>query len=121
MIQIIFQVVAKSLIYISKKTGFTYYEVNVLVYYFGVPFSWLALLDIYFQFHFLKGAFVVSAFGFWLGCTDFKSYSDQLFRKSVSFLNYFNRWGSNYIASSVLICVFLPIVIYYVLIALVCG
>ena len=34
---------------------------------------------------------------------------------SVDFLNYFNRWGGNYILNSVVICVAIPILIYIAL------
>ena len=42
-----------------------------------------------------------------------------LFDKSVLFLNYFDKYGSNYVASSVWICVSLPIAIYAILIFLI--
>jgi hypothetical protein len=119
MIKIIFKIVANCLSLIGRKTGFTYNEVNIIVYYFIIPFTWICLLDVIFQFHFLKLAFAIFTLGFIFGCRNFKSYSDWLFDKSVSFLNYFNKYGSNYVASSVWICVSLPIVIYAILIFLI--
>ena len=115
----IFKIVASLLSFIADKTRLTYNEINIMVYYLLIPFSWLCLLDVIFNFHYLKVAFVIFTFGFFVGCRNFKSYSDWLFDKSVSFLNYFNRYGSNYVASSVWICVSLPIVIYAVLIFLI--
>jgi hypothetical protein len=112
----VFNIVANFLSYIGKKTGFTYNEINIIVYYFLVPFSWLCLLDVIFDFHYLKIAFVLFSIGFYVGCRDFTSYSDWLFDRSVDFLNYFNRFGSNYFATSVWVCVSLPIVIYALLI-----
>ncbi len=109
---LIFKTVAKILLLIGKKTGLTYNEVNIIVYYFAIPFSWLCLLDIIFDFHYLKIAFIIFTLGFMTGCTNFKTYSDWLFDQSVSFLNYFNKFGSNYVKSSVWICVSLPLVIY---------
>ncbi|ERM80993.1 hypothetical protein P872_11950 [Rhodonellum psychrophilum GCM71 = DSM 17998] len=67
----------------------------------------------------MKIAFVIFTIGFFVGCRDFKTYSDWLFAKSVSFLNYFNRYGSNYFASSVWICVSLPILVYGLLLFLI--
>lgn len=116
---IVFKIVANSLSFIGNKTGLTYNEINILVYYFCIPFSWLCLLDIIFSFHYLKIAFVIFTMGFIAGCRNFKTYSDWLFEKSVLFLNYFNRYGSNYVATSVWICVSLPIVIYAILILLI--
>ena len=119
MYNLIFKIIANSLSIIGKKTGLTYNEVNIIVYYFIIPFSWLCLLDIIFNFYYFKIAFAIFTLGFIIGCRNFKTYSDWLFDKSVSFLNYFNRFGSNYIASSLWICVSLPIVIYAILILLI--
>ena len=116
MIKLVFNIVAKALFTISRVTGFTYNEINILVYYFFIPFTWLALLDLIFHFHYLKIAFAIFCFGFYIGCRDFRKYSDCLFEKSVIFLNYFNKFGSNYYASSVWICVSVPLLIYALLI-----
>jgi len=116
---LIFKLVANALSIIGRKTGLTYNEVNIIVYYFIIPFSWLCLLDIILNFHYFEIAFVIFTLGFIVGCRNFKTYSDWLFDKSVSFLNTFNKYGSNYIASSVWICVSLPIVIYAILIYLI--
>lgn len=117
--RIVFKIVAESLALIGEKTGFTYNEINIIVYYFCIPFSWLALLDVIFHFHCFKVAFAIYSLGFIVGCRNFKSHSDWLFDRSVSFLNYFNRYGSNYIASSVWICVAVPIAIYAILLFLI--
>jgi hypothetical protein len=116
--KVIFKIIAESLSFIGRKTGLTYNEINIIVYYFVIPFSWLCLLDIIFHFHYLKIAFIIFTLGFIVGCGNFKLYSDWLFNKSVTLLNSFNKYGSNYVASSVWICVSLPIVIYAILIYL---
>ena len=112
MIITIFGIVANALNYIARKTGCTYNEINILVYYFLIPFSWLCLLDAILETHVLKigGVLLSIAFGLW--CRNFRKFSDDLFEYSVRFLNYFNRFGSNYFASSVWICVALPFLIY---------
>lgn len=119
--RLIFKIVAESLVFIGEKTGLTYNEINIIVYYFVIPFSWLCLVDVIFDFHYLKIAFTIFTLGFTVGCRNFKSYSDWLFDRSVSFLNYFNRYGSNYVASSVWICVAVPIAIYALLFCLIFG
>ena len=116
---LIFKIVVNSLFYISRKMKLTYKEINIIVYYFLVPFSWLVLLDIIFRFHYLKVAFGIFTFGFIVGCRNFRTYSDRLFDKSVVFLNYFNKYGSNYVKSSVWICVSLPTAIYIILLYLI--
>ena len=115
----IFKIVANLLLFIAQKTRLTYKEINIIVYYFIIPFSWLCLLDIIFNFNYLKIAFLIFTLGFFVGCKNFMTYSDWLFDKSVSFLNYFNKYGSNYVASSVWICVSLPIAIYVILVFLI--
>ena len=115
MITAIFRIVATGLHVFAKLTGRTYREVNILVYYFMVPLSWLVMLDQIFGFHYFKISFLLVCLGFYLGCRDFKSYSDWLFEKSVVFLNLFNKMGSNYVSSSVWICVALPLIIYLAL------
>lgn len=119
MINLVFNIVAKILIKISKLTKLSYSEINVLVYYFLIPFTWLGLLDVILQFNYLKIAFTIYFFGFYVGCRNFSRYSDWLFNKSVLFLKYFNKFGSNYYASSVWICVSLPLMIYALLIFLI--
>jgi hypothetical protein len=116
MLTLIFNIVARSLHNIALKTGLTYNQVNIIVYYFIIPFTWLCLLDIIFCTHYFKMSFAIFVFGFSVGCRNFRTYSDWLFNKSVVFLNYFNRFGSNYVASSVWICAAAPILVYSVLI-----
>lgn len=111
----IFSLVENSLEYTGRLTGRTYNEINIILYYFIIPFSWLAMLDMVFEFHYLKIAAFVFCLGFYFGCKDFKSFSDRLFYRSVEFLLYFNRFGGNYFSWSVWICVAVPIVIYVLL------
>ena len=116
MINGVFRLVAASLSRIASFIGCTYEEINILVYFFIIPFSWAVMLDYALKFHYFKISFLIMSFGFFLGCRDFEAYSDRLFKKSVDFLNLFNNIGSTYVASSVWICVALPMVIYAILI-----
>ena len=113
--KLVFTLVVYVLKLIAKKTSLSYNEINIIVYYFIIPFSWLCLLDIIFHFHYLKIAYLIFILGFLVGCGNFKEYSNWLFFKSVKFLNYFNRFGSNYVASSVWICIAVPVLIYSIL------
>lgn len=115
MIKFIFSATANFLLFVARKTKLSYNEINVLVYFFIIPFSWLVLLDYIFDFHYLKVCFALFCLGFAFGCRNFESFSDWLFGQSVRFLNYFNRFGSNYEASSVWICVSIPILVYEIL------
>lgn len=119
MIKVVFYIVAKILVILSHLTGYTYNQINILVFYFVIPFTWMILIDMILHSNYLKISFVIFCFGFYFGCENFRQYSDKLFTKSVSFLNYFNKYGSTYKASSVLICFSLPLIIYGILISLV--
>lgn len=116
MLKLIFRIVAVTLWWIGRLTGLTYNEINVIVYYFVIPYSWLLMLDAIFRFHYCAIIGGVFYFLFWLAIKNFRSFCDDVFDLSERFLNSFNKYGSNYTASSVWICVALPIVIYGVLI-----
>lgn len=115
MIHFTFNLVAQWLHQLAKFTKLTYNQINIIVYFAVIPLSWFVLLDFYFSGYFFTIGFLIFLIGIKVGCRNFKQYSDELFMKSVHFLNYFNRFGSNYYKSSVLICVAVPIFIYSVL------
>ena len=119
MIRQIFNRTAGLLLMISRRTGRTYNEINIIAYYFLIPFSWCVLLDLILDFHYFKVLSAGICIGFYVACRDFRTFSDSLFEKSVGFLNWFNRWGSNYIATSVWICVVVPLLVYALLLSLV--
>ena len=109
----VFDLVRDALVYLSKVTGRTYVEINIIVYFIVIPCSWLAMLDL------LVGTRCVITILFlmaWLTFLsvrgNFRSFSESLFSKSVEFLLFFDRFGSNYVVSSVFICVVLPMLIY---------
>jgi hypothetical protein len=121
MLERIFKRVVKDLMYFARLLKVNYYEINILVFYFFVPFTWIILLDLIFDFHYLKIAFALFCIGFVFYYKDFSTFSIDLYRNSVRFLLYFNRFGSNYVASSVWICIVIPVLIYAGLIYLVVG
>ena len=51
---LIFQIVVVLLNLIGDLTGLTYNEINIVVYYIVIPFSWTILLDKIFKIHYLK-------------------------------------------------------------------
>ena len=119
MIKHIFAVVASLLVWVGRKTGLTYNEVNILVYYLLIPLSWTIMFDCA-----VKKPCTTAALAFtWLGIFiatrhTFSEWCDWAFQDSVDFLNWFNRWGGNYVLNSVIICVLGPLVVYGVLIYL---
>lgn len=112
----IFKYTYELLMIIVDLTGFTYKEVNIIVWFIIIPLSWMLLLDKIYKQRKLTIIFSIIIVASLLLIPDFTRFSDWLFQKSVDFLNLFNSVGSNYVASSVIICVLIPIVIYIVLI-----
>lgn len=95
---------------ISKITGLSYNEINIIVYYIIVPFVYLSLFDKLFKKHYCKIGFSIAVILFLIFVKDFSFFSDDLFDKSVRFLQWFEVIGWNYIVASVIICVIVPFV-----------
>ena len=113
----IFMVVAGIEYLIAKLTGSTYNEVNIIVYYLFIPLSWTVMIDYLTKLPFLTPMFVLAWVIFlWKDTMKFRDRCDWAFQKSVDFLLWFKRIGWNYIVSSVIICVVVPIIIYIELI-----
>ncbi|WP_442265741.1 hypothetical protein ACSIGC_15785 [Tenacibaculum sp. ZS6-P6] len=107
----IFQWVYELLKWMAKVTGFSYNEINIIVYYIIIPSLFLYLLS-----RIIKNYTVVLGFIAFVIVTlffikDFKLFSDNLFKQSVNFLNWFEIIGLNYTQASVVICVFIPFLI----------
>ena len=118
-ISIIFYVVMIALRRLATCFGITYNAINIIVYYMLIPLSWTIMLDIYIQYPLFTYTLVVVWIGIMIGIRGkFITWSDWAYNKSVDFLNYFNRWGGNYVLNSVVICVVVPIAIYATLILL---
>lgn len=120
MVKQIFSSVAKSLLMVGRKTGLTYNEVNILVYYLIIPLSWAMMFDYWLG---LPATSIVLLFVWcciWFTKRHiFRDWCDWAFQCSVDLLNWFNRWGGNYVLNSVIICVLLPLIIYGFLIWLI--
>lgn len=104
----LFQIVYLLLKGISELTGFSYNEINIIVYYIILPFIYIWLADKIWKKHVLKIAYIVLVTIFLIRIPDFESFSNWLFARSVDFLNSFGFLGWNYVEASVWICVILP-------------
>lgn len=123
----IFAVVASGLMRMARKMHLTYNAINVLIYYWLVPATWTFMIDWKVDCHLTTPMFgvffpilTVVLCAAWVGiilatCKFFGKWCDYVFEASVDFLNYFNRWGGNYVLNSVIICVAIPIIIYLLL------
>ena len=115
----IFAVVAGAEHIIAKLTGATYNEVNIIVYYLMIPLSWAVMVDYITKVPFLSIMYIIAWILFlWKDPMKFRARCDWAFDKSVDFLLWFKKIGWNYVVSSVIICVMVPILIY---VELICG
>lgn len=106
---------------IAKLTGATYNEVNIVIYYLLIPLSWVIMADYLTKLPFLTPMFAMAWIIFlWKDQLRFRDRCDLMFSKSVEFLLWFKRIGWNYVISSVIICVVIPILIYIELIYAIC-
>jgi hypothetical protein len=112
----IFNYTYEILMAISSHTGFTYKEINIIVWFILIPLTWIYLLDKIYKQKKFTIVFLIFISALLLFIPDFTKFCDWLFQKSVDFLNLFNTFGSNYIKSSVIICLLIPIIIYVILI-----
>ena len=113
----IFAIVAGAELLIAKLSGTTYNEVNIIVYYLVIPLSWTLMLDYITRMPFLTPMFMSAWIIFiWKDKMKFRNRCDWAFKKSVVFLLWFKKIGWNYVVSSVIICVVIPILVYIELI-----
>lgn len=113
----IFGVVAGVEHVIAKLTGATYNEVNIIIYFILIPLSWASMIDYITRLPLLSPMCLIAwTIFFWKDQMTFKDRCDWAFDKSVEFLLWFKRIGWNYVVSSVIICVVVPLFIYVELI-----
>ena len=125
-----FAVVAIALEWMARKLHITYNEINVVVYYWLIPLSWILLLDYKLDASidvmgcqgYLPILTILLCFS-WIGILIanyrfFSKWCDYVFKASQDFLCIFNRWGGNYVLNSVVICVVIPLIIYIILLAM---
>jgi hypothetical protein len=111
----LFQIVFVALDALSRLTGLTYEEINIVVYYALVPLVFAHLLDRIIHRHVFVVSVViglVTALGF---IPDFESFSETLFDASVGFLKSFSVVGWNYVTASVIVCLIAPLALFLVM------
>ena len=111
----IFIVVRDILEWLANISRFSYMAVNIIVYYFVIPFIYFIILDQILGAHYFKISFLIIISITLLRIRDFELFSDWLFRKSADFLVSFSSIGMNYTVASVIICVFIPLAVFLVL------
>ena len=102
---------------LAKLFGTTYNVINIIVYYMLVPLSWTVMLDIILGMPITTPILVIVwVIILWLKRKNFRTWCDWAFNKSRDFLLWFQKIGWNYVLSSVIICVIVPLLIYAALI-----
>jgi hypothetical protein len=113
-----FYLVYRGLVWLSEVTGFSYEEINIIVYYILIPGIFFALIDKILKRPVCLGLFALVLAIAFVKIDDFSKFSDLLFDGSVSFLLSFSGLGVGYDAASVLICVLLPFLFFLFLLSL---
>ena len=104
----VFYVVMVGLDWLAARTGLSYVEINIIVYFMVIPFVFAAMLDGILRWHWLKIAVVAGWALAMFAIPDFNGFSERLFASSVAFLMLFGRIGLDYTAASVVVCVIVP-------------
>lgn len=110
-----FYIVYTCLNWLCQITGLSYEELNVIIWYVGVPLIYCLLLDKIIRKPILSPTFVLFTVVFYLSLASPSQFADKLFIESVDFLLSFSRIGIDYDLASVLICVWLPLLVFAVL------
>lgn len=110
-----FDVVAETLLGIARRTGLTYNEVNILVYYLLIPLTWTIMLDFILRKPITTPLLLLSWMGIFIATRGrFRQWCDKAFVLSQQFIRLFGE----YVKYSVVICVIVPIIIYFILFVL---
>ena len=100
---------------LSDISRLSYTAINIVVYYYIIPFIFIMMIDKIWGMHYLKmGCFIIVILSLFI-IKDFERFSQLLFYKSANFLRAFSVIGWSYEFASVVICVFIPLVIILVL------
>lgn len=113
--QEIFDIVYRFLMYMAAKTGFTYFEVNIILYYMIIPLVYGALVDRIYKFHYVKIGVVIAWLIGLLCIKSFSVFSERAFAWSQDFLLSWEWLGMNYVAASVIFCVIVPVGLFITL------
>ena len=110
-----FDSVAETLLGIARKTGLTYNEVNILVYYLLIPLTWAIMLDFILRKPITTPLLLLAWMGVFVATRGrFRQWCDKAFVLSQQFIRFFGE----YVKYSVVICVIVPIIIYFILFVL---
>ncbi|HSJ03210.1 MAG TPA: hypothetical protein VK956_12190 [Verrucomicrobium sp.] len=113
-----FYVVYQALEWLAALTGFTYKEINVIVFYILVPAVCLALVDKILRKPLCTALFLILLLSVYALVADLPRFAERVFDGSVGFLLAFSNFGISYDLASVVICVIIPLLVFIVLLYL---
>ena len=105
----LFSFVAKTLHATAAKLNLTYEEVNVLAYYFLLPWIYALVIDSQWGIHGCKAVAALMTLLLLFPLSRFRSKSARLFQQSARFLDSLKVVGMDYVVASVVVCVFIPL------------
>ena len=110
-----FELTYEFLMFLSKITGFSYKEINIIIWFILIPSSWSFLIDkIRGKPYFKIGCLIIALLGL-VFIKDFSRFSKTLFDNSADFLKSFSPIGMDYTRASIIICLLLPLIVYAIL------
>ena len=112
----LFNIVRDSLQSLADISGVSYMAINIVVYYYVIPFIFFVMIDKIWGMHYLKMGYLIIVIVPLFLIKDFERFSNLIFYKSANFLKSFSIIGWNYEFASVVICVFIPLIILLVLV-----
>ena len=112
---LIFDAVYLILDWLSDRIGLSYQGVNAAAYFILLPATYLHLLDRIMRRHLLLPAFTVAVVALLVANRDYEAAAARLFQGSVTFLESFEIIGWNYGTASVVVCVFVPLMLFVTL------
>ena len=112
----LFNIVRDSLQSLAEISGLSYMAINIVVYYYVMPFIFFVMIDKIWGMHYFKAGYLIIVIVSLFLIKDFEIFSNSLFYKSENFLKSFSVIGWNYEFASVVICVFIPLITLSILI-----
>ena len=86
----IFIIVKDFLIALASISGFSYKAINIIVFYYIIPFIFVLFIDQIYKIHYFKISFILVLTILTILINDFEKFSIWLFKKSENFLNSFS-------------------------------
>jgi len=105
-----FWLVAKALLAMGNATGFTYNEINIIVFYGIIPLIYAIMIDKILRRWVVTPLYSLIIIGVVI-LTDFGAFCDWFFGVNANFLSAFGLMGIDYIVASVVICIIIPLIV----------